>query len=80
MALKEDLEGLHLPEDILILHHVGNVLIAAAPKGDCLTATRTPLHRMAECDYKVKQTKIATILTNDHISGKKNISTRHGSC
>lgn len=47
-----------LPEDVLVLHYVDDVLVAAASREDCLTATKTLLHRLAECGYKVKQSKI----------------------
>nr|XP_040060401.1 uncharacterized protein LOC120835481 isoform X2 [Gasterosteus aculeatus aculeatus] len=56
-ALKEDLKDLLLPQGVVLIQYVDDLLLAAPSAESCLAATEAVLKKIAECGYKVKREK-----------------------
>lgn len=57
-VLKEQLTGLQLPPDVVLIQYVDDILLAAPDAQSCLRATELLLHKLYEIGFKVSRTKL----------------------
>ena len=82
-CLKQDLKDLPLPEGVVLIQYVDDILLAAPTKGSCMEATMNLLQRVSEKGYKLKKSKLqlvkpSILFLGIRIGGnRREISTAH---
>lgn len=59
-VLREQLSALSLPQGVLILQYVDDILLAAPDSESITTATEMLLQHLTQCDYKMSKSKLQT--------------------